>query len=49
MRPLLYRCPRTGVNVQALVAKEVIGTNTTLIPLDCRCVIGGTLSIWLTA
>jgi hypothetical protein len=35
MRLLLYRCPRTGVSVQALVAEAVIGTNTTLIPLDC--------------
>ena len=35
MLPLIYRCPRTGISVQALVAADLIGATTMHVPLDC--------------
>jgi len=35
MRPLIYKCPRTGLSVQALIDEDLIGENTIYVPLDC--------------
>jgi predicted RNA-binding Zn-ribbon protein involved in translation (DUF1610 family) len=35
MRPIVYKCPRTGFNVQALVAEDLIESNMAHILVDC--------------
>ena len=35
VKPLIYICPMTGRRVQAMAPKDLIGPNTTHIPLFC--------------
>jgi hypothetical protein len=35
MRPLVYICPATGLNVQAMLDQDLIGPDTMHVPLDC--------------
>jgi len=35
MRALIFRCPVTGLNIQALVAEDLLGPDTICIPVDC--------------
>jgi len=35
MRPIIYVCPRTSLNVQALVDEKLMGEDTIYVPLEC--------------
>jgi hypothetical protein len=35
MPPLIFECPISGQKVQAFVAEDMIGTDTTRVPIDC--------------